>query len=455
VAQSPRILDPHLSVKHFFGAELRRFREARNLSQAALGTAAHASADLIAKIEKAQRWPARDFAERCDQVLGCEGVLIRLWPLVEQLRGEQLAPSAVPPQRTPEPAHEADPVSLVAKRSRDLGSRLGMSNTSPSILEYMDEELWEIAHIFLSAAPEEVFRRTTDLHEQLIVLLQGRQPPSQISRLYALCAKCCALLAYMSEDMGYREEAHSHARTAWLSAEESGDNGAIQWVRAVQSRVAYWAARFKDSARYAADGLRHGGYTDNIDPLLALMEARAWASAGREDAACTALEHWRNLVQGEAEPRRGYTVFHVTMDRQVNLMGVTELWLGKHKTALDHLQDAVELLQQLPDDDLFSVSVPMNRVDSARAYVQNGDLESTIGAVKPLLEQKGEGLAQMVRLNAGYLRTELAAHDLYETPAGRDLYHELATLTGGLDPRRVTGSARESRTVQVAEGGGG
>jgi transcriptional regulator with XRE-family HTH domain/tetratricopeptide (TPR) repeat protein len=423
-----------LSVKHYFGAELRRFRVARRLSQAALGAATHVSADLIAKIEKAERWPARDFAERCDQALESEGVLVRLWPLVEQLRCEQLPEAVVPVQRTaapppPEFRPNPDPVSLAARKSRNLGSRLGTSNTTESVLECIDEEIWEVARIFLSAAPEEAFHRASDLHEQIIVLLQGRQPPSQISRLYALCAKCCALLAYLSEDMGYRDEAHSHARTAWVSAEESGDNGAIQWVRTVQSRLAYWAGHFKDSARFAADGLRWGGYADNINPLLALMEARAWASAGRREAAAAALDHWQNLVHNGAEPAHGYTVFHITMDRQINLMGVTHLWLGQREAALDQLQEAVKLLRQLPEDDLFTVSVPMNRVDSARAYVQNGELKGALRAVGPLLDQEGAGLAKMVRINAGYLRTELAAHSLYDTRPGRDLYSELATLT--------------------------
>ncbi|MFL6125761.1 hypothetical protein [Actinophytocola sp.] len=59
-------------------------------------------------------------------------------------------------------------------------------------------------------------------------------------------------------------------------------------------------------------------------------------------------------------------------------------------------------------DALYTVTVPMNQVDSALAYVQNGDLESTIGAVRPLPEQRGAGLAQMVRINAGYLYGELA-----------------------------------------------
>jgi transcriptional regulator with XRE-family HTH domain len=442
VAQSPRVLDPQLSVKHFFGAELRRFRVDRHLSQAGLGVATHASADMVAKIEKAERWPTRGFAARCDQALETGGVLTKLWPMIERMRDEQVAKrvpagdrSGVPVQRgnvargeNGNSPSETDPILLVARRSLELVDRLGTTNVSPSVLEHIDDELSDVARDFLVAAPQEIFPRLVDLHEQIRHLLHGRQPPSQISRLYALCAKCCALLAYLSEDMGYHEEARSHTRTAWLSAEESRDNGALQWVRAVQCRLAYWSGRFKDSARFAADGLRRGGYADNINPLLALMEARAWASAGRPDAAQTAIEYWHDLADGGVEPQSGYTIFHITMDRQVNLLGISQLWLGRHKTALDHLQDAVKLLRQLPEDDLFTVSVPMNQVDSARAYLQNGDLDAAIAAVAPLLEQEDVKLARMVRINAGYLRAELAEHGLYQARSGSDFYEQLKTL---------------------------
>lgn len=159
------------------------------------------------------------------------------------------------------------------------------------------------------------------------------------------------------------------------------------------------------------------------------MEARAWASAGRQGAARTAIEHWHDLVNSGAEPPRGYSIFRITMNRQVNLVGISQLWLSRHKIALEHLQNAVTLLRQLPEDELFTVSVPMDQVDSARAYIQNGDLNSTVDAVQPLLEQKSAKLAQMTRINVRYLRTELATHNLYRTRAGRDLYEQLESLT--------------------------
>ncbi|MBO0868125.1 MAG: helix-turn-helix domain-containing protein, partial [Micromonosporaceae bacterium] len=57
MAQAPRSLDPGRSARHQFGAELRRLRLARGLSQAGLARLVHVSPDLVAKVEKAERWP--------------------------------------------------------------------------------------------------------------------------------------------------------------------------------------------------------------------------------------------------------------------------------------------------------------------------------------------------------------------------------------------------------------
>ncbi|WP_096058913.1 helix-turn-helix domain-containing protein [Carbonactinospora thermoautotrophica] len=86
MGQAPRPLTPHLSPRHFFGAELRYWREQRGLSQAALDRLIHFGEDTICKVEKAVRWPPPGLAEACDQALGTGGVLARLWPLVEHQR---------------------------------------------------------------------------------------------------------------------------------------------------------------------------------------------------------------------------------------------------------------------------------------------------------------------------------------------------------------------------------
>ncbi|MGH8900753.1 MAG: helix-turn-helix domain-containing protein [Egibacteraceae bacterium] len=79
-------LTTYESVQHFFGAELRRWRERRGLSQHALGERVNFDGSLIGKVEKAERMPSRELAEACDRVLGTDGGLGRLWRLVERER---------------------------------------------------------------------------------------------------------------------------------------------------------------------------------------------------------------------------------------------------------------------------------------------------------------------------------------------------------------------------------
>lgn len=77
-----RELRPHESARAFFGAELRHWRVRRHYSQDDLGRLTLHSGDLIAKVEKATRWPSEPLAQRCDLVLDTGGELARLLPLV-------------------------------------------------------------------------------------------------------------------------------------------------------------------------------------------------------------------------------------------------------------------------------------------------------------------------------------------------------------------------------------
>lgn len=133
-----------------------------------------------------------------------------------------------------------------------------------------------------SAQPlERSFQRTVQLRDRLSALLQGRQRLSYTRELSVLAAKTCALLAWVCEDLGHPAHALDHARAGWMCAEHADHNGARRWIRISQSRMAYWAGDFVESAQLAADGLRRGG-GDDLDACLMLLEARARAVLGDE-----------------------------------------------------------------------------------------------------------------------------------------------------------------------------
>lgn len=72
-------LNPSSSPAAFFGAELRRLRTKAGWTQEQLGDQINYSGALVGAVETADRKPQLDFARRCDEVLGSEGLLGRLW----------------------------------------------------------------------------------------------------------------------------------------------------------------------------------------------------------------------------------------------------------------------------------------------------------------------------------------------------------------------------------------
>ncbi|MGW6272875.1 helix-turn-helix domain-containing protein [Streptomyces sp. NPDC055060] len=77
-----RDLDPSASPLDYYGAELRRLREAAGLKQGQLGSCIFCTASLIGQIETAKKVPTRDFSERVDAALGTDGFFSRLVGLV-------------------------------------------------------------------------------------------------------------------------------------------------------------------------------------------------------------------------------------------------------------------------------------------------------------------------------------------------------------------------------------
>lgn len=86
MGRKPKELMPATSAMHYFGAEVRRLRQQRGLSQRQLAEHVLHGQDLVRKIESADRSPSQAFVERCDETLGADGSLLRLWPMVERER---------------------------------------------------------------------------------------------------------------------------------------------------------------------------------------------------------------------------------------------------------------------------------------------------------------------------------------------------------------------------------
>ncbi|MFJ4841659.1 Scr1 family TA system antitoxin-like transcriptional regulator [Streptomyces sp. NPDC088746] len=82
----PKDLDPYANPRAFYGAELRRLREAAGLSQNELGERAFCSGTYIGLFEAAERRPQVDMSRRFDELLGSGEHLERLSLLAQQAK---------------------------------------------------------------------------------------------------------------------------------------------------------------------------------------------------------------------------------------------------------------------------------------------------------------------------------------------------------------------------------
>ncbi|MDH2428397.1 helix-turn-helix transcriptional regulator [Sphaerisporangium sp. TRM90804] len=71
-------IDPHESPRAIFAYELRRHRQAANLTQKQLGARIGFSDSMVHLVELAKRPPSQHFAELCDRALDLDGTMARL-----------------------------------------------------------------------------------------------------------------------------------------------------------------------------------------------------------------------------------------------------------------------------------------------------------------------------------------------------------------------------------------
>ncbi|NJQ03615.1 helix-turn-helix domain-containing protein [Streptomyces zingiberis] len=84
MTQQPKDLDPYTSPKTFYGAELRRLREAAGLSQSQLGERVFCSGTYIGQFEAAVRRPQPDVSKSLDEALDTGRHLQRLCKLARR-----------------------------------------------------------------------------------------------------------------------------------------------------------------------------------------------------------------------------------------------------------------------------------------------------------------------------------------------------------------------------------
>jgi hypothetical protein len=275
-----------------------------------------------------------------------------------------------------------------AGQSAEFGEWAEGTNVGATTIEQLDEDVRRISRDYLDNPPLPLMLSTLRVRNRVFTLLEGHQHPEQTRHLYLTAGRLCGLLGWMASDVGRHSEAETQARTAWLCAELADADGLRAWVRATQSKVAYWDGRIRESAALAGDGLRFAA-PDSARVLLASLNARAWARLGDADEAHAALHAAEKERERAGEDEIG-GLLGFSEAQQSYMAGSTYLWLKEPKEALAAADRAVWLFDVGNPSTRFYGAEMLALVDAAAALVQSGDLEGAAERLRPVLELPAE-----------------------------------------------------------------
>ncbi|WP_026212448.1 helix-turn-helix domain-containing protein [Longispora albida] len=414
MAQAPRRLFPQTSPRHAFGAAVREWRERHGWSQADLGARAFVSADLICKIEKAQRWPGPELITSLETALGAGGALVAFGPAVEAQRlAPQHARSAdVPVEQVALDWLLDDEPGLRVRGDRAVG---WIDAESVEAVVARLEEFRQLDHVQGAGMTFAQVTQYADTH--LAQLLAGRPASDEVAvRLYRTAAGFWELAGYQAIDSGHDDLAQGCYLRALQWASAAGDRLLGGYLLAVST--AHLALHRGDVAlglRMARTGLR--GTRHRAGPLVrsafTAVAARAHARQGDEQAATEAIlaaEHdLGSAVPGE-EP--GWIRYF------------SPAYLADETAHAFHDLGRPALAQQQADDAILGVSrrhvrrLAIDQALKASSLARAGQVEEACAVGRSAADHAAQTSSARTRQRLADVRDDLAAYR--NEPAVRD-----------------------------------
>jgi hypothetical protein len=332
-----------------------------------------------------------------------------------------------PPEQAPSAAESPDLLmAMIAAESLDFGEWADTSNIGDATLEHYAAHVRRLASDYQHAAPYPLLMETRLLRDRVFARLRGHQRPGQARELYLIAAQVCGLLAWMSGDMSFYRAADAHAWTGWVCAEHADHDGARTWIRATQSKLAYWDGRFSESAQLAEDCLRYHS-TDSGKVMAALFHARALARLGREQEAATALNQARTaLEQAGADEVGG--LWSVIPARFHSIGSNIQVWRHDAAQVLSETSRALEQFETAsPRERNFGAEIH-TRIDQAQAHLLLSDLDGADTALRPVLVLVPESRYEPITQQLTQVRQTLTQPEFRDVLRSRQLQEEIETF---------------------------
>ncbi|WP_405589679.1 XRE family transcriptional regulator [Streptomyces sp. NBC_01190] len=261
------------------------------------------------------------------------------------------------------------------------------TNVGDMALEQIHTDVQRLSAEYLGGDAVSVFVRTRELRDKVFRLLEGHQSPRQSVELYVAAGYLCALLAWMSSDLGHLADADTHGRTAWLCGEKAGHLDLLAWTASTRCKIAFWDGRLRDAIQHARRGVAYAAQ-GTVTALLAAQEADAWSRLGAADETQNALRRAqaaRDVTTGGDEVGG---LFACSIGRQEQYHSGAHLRIGMYKSALDEADSALAHLQAQEVRAYGTES--QTSISRAMAHVGLGQPEAVSEVLAPVIALRPE-----------------------------------------------------------------
>jgi tetratricopeptide (TPR) repeat protein len=372
---------------------LALFREAAGHTQHTFAPLTLYGRSTIANVETGGQRAPREFWQRCDEVLGTDGVLTADHDEIVLLEQDLLAATARSSVSAggfagaPGDAYVEVERSIMdaARETSEHAMDAGAWAVSDATVEQLRDDATRIARTFTQLTPAVAVRETLRVRNLAVGLLERTRRPGQQQELYLVVAQAAALLASESVDLGLWQSAMEYARAAYTYGEVLGHKGVRAYARGMQATIAYWTGQPAEAVEYAeaAVELAPAGVA-RVRALSVL--ARAWSHRGSGDEvqqAITAAEaaraaDGRDLLHDVVGGEFGYTEA-----QQARSASTAWLQVGQPEQATAAAATALELAKGQPGDPWSTVPAEA-RVDLATCQLLAGGLDDARDTLAPL-----------------------------------------------------------------------
>jgi transcriptional regulator with XRE-family HTH domain len=277
---------------------------------------------------------------------------------------------------------------LLADQISELVNWAETTNVGDGTVAYLDEATMRLAKECLTDPPSRSYERAGALARRVFGLLQGgHQRIGQTRDLYVIAGKLCAVLSWMSSDLGQLVAAEAHSRNGWTLANEADHDGLRALLLCAQSKNAFWGKHYDDAVRHARRGYEYKPL-GTARVLLACQEADALQAQGRIDEAKKALKRATEARENIKPQDEIGGIFACGIARQANYSIGTFLRAGSVKEAVQQVERA-EAAWRGGEQWAYGTWAQV-QIGAAIAHVMGGEPEAASLVLQPIINQPAE-----------------------------------------------------------------